>query len=94
MWARLLVADLFIHGIGGAKYDRVTDDIIRRYFKIEPPGMACVSATLTLDVPAPEVTQEDLLTAERRLRDIRFKPHRYLPPGSFPSLTGTFSRTS
>ncbi|MGB0716056.1 MAG: hypothetical protein ACPGXK_09270, partial [Phycisphaerae bacterium] len=42
--ARLLLADIFIHGIGGAKYDRMTDDLIRRYFGCQPPGFTCVSA--------------------------------------------------
>src|SRR5205085_514035 len=37
MYARLVLSDLFIHGIGGAKYDEVTDEIIRRFFGIEPP---------------------------------------------------------
>ena len=25
LWARLVLGDLFLHGIGGAKYDQVTD---------------------------------------------------------------------
>ena len=32
-----VLSDLFIHGIGGAKYDELTDEIIRRFFGIEPP---------------------------------------------------------
>src|SRR5262249_12323336 len=48
MFIRLFVADLFIHGIGGAKYDEVTDDIIRRYFGIEPPEYLVISGTLHL----------------------------------------------
>ncbi|HEY3241713.1 MAG TPA: hypothetical protein VGM03_00035, partial [Phycisphaerae bacterium] len=48
LWARLLAADLFVHGIGGAKYDLITDGLMRRYYGIEPPEIACVSATLRL----------------------------------------------
>ena len=48
---RLFVGDVFIHGIGGAKYDRITDGLIRRYYQVEPSNMACVSATLLLDLP-------------------------------------------
>jgi hypothetical protein len=48
LWARLCLADLFIHGIGGALYDRITDRIISSYFDLTPPAFACVSATLHL----------------------------------------------
>jgi hypothetical protein len=78
LWARLLLADLFIHGIGGALYDRVTDDIIRRYFNTEPPAMACVSATLRLEFPTPAVSSEDLVRARRDARDIRYNPQRFV----------------
>ena len=32
MFARLFLADLFIHGIGGGIYDELTDRIIERYY--------------------------------------------------------------
>ena len=38
LWARLALGDLFIHGIGGAKYDRVTDLLMERFFGLHPPG--------------------------------------------------------
>ena len=47
LFVRLCLADGFIHGIGGGTYDQVTDDIIRRYYGIEPPGYTVVSATAT-----------------------------------------------
>jgi hypothetical protein len=43
---RLLVADLFIHGIGGARYDQVTDQLIARHFGLEPPRFAVTTATI------------------------------------------------
>ena len=36
LFARLVLADLFIHGIGGAKYDQLTDELIRRFFGLVP----------------------------------------------------------
>ncbi len=39
LFARLLLGDLFLHGIGGAKYDQVTDLLIGRFFGLEPPGV-------------------------------------------------------
>ncbi len=78
MWARLLLADLFVHGIGGAKYDRITDRLIERYFGIEPPAMACVSATLRMPVDRFPVGREDLARARRKCRDAHYNPQRYL----------------
>ena len=40
MFARYLLGDLFIHGIGGAKYDELGDEIARGFFGIEPPGVS------------------------------------------------------
>jgi len=79
IWARLLLADLFIHGIGGAKYDRITDILMAEYFGIEPPAFCCVSATLRLDLPRRPVTIDDARTLCMRLRDLNFNPQRYLP---------------
>jgi len=81
LWARLILADLFIHGIGGAKYDRITDRIIQDYFGMTPPKMACVSATLLLDLPSSGRDGEDVRAIEQMLRDIRFNPQRHFDPG-------------
>jgi hypothetical protein len=78
LWARLLAADLFVHGIGGAKYDEITDHLIRRYYGVTPPQIACVSATLHLDLNAPDVDARDLQRAEYLLRDLRCNPQRHL----------------
>jgi len=78
LWARLLLADLFVHGIGGAKYDRITDRLIRLYFGIEPPPMACVSATLRLDLPRSGTSAEALRARQRLLRDLHHNPQRHL----------------
>ena len=82
-FARLFLADYFIHGIGGARYDQVTDDFIRRFYRCDPPAFAAASATLYLPFePMPTPAQ---LTAERaalrhRQRDLHFNPQRYLSP--------------
>lgn len=46
MFVRLCLVDLFVHGIGGGRYDQVTDRIIERHFGIEPPAFAVTTATL------------------------------------------------
>lgn len=86
LWARLLLADLFIHGIGGAKYDRITDRLIQRYLGIEPPAMACVSATLLIPLERFAADRAALLSARRKVRDVRYNPHRYLS-----AITGDLS---
>ena len=79
IWARLFLADLFIHGIGGAKYDRISDAIIADYFGLEAPEMACVSATLLLDLPRSSTTPETIRGLRRSLRDQEWNPQRALP---------------
>jgi hypothetical protein len=81
MFARLFACDLFIHGIGGAKYDQITDDIIRRFFHVEPPAYACASATCRLPLRTYDVTDADRATWSRRLRDLSHNPQRYLADG-------------
>ncbi len=79
LWARLFLADLFIHGIGGAKYDRITDGLIRNYFNVDPPAIACVSATLYMNLIQHPDSQSKLERARHLLRDIQFNPQRYIP---------------
>ena len=74
MYARLVLSDLFIHGIGGAKYDEVTDSIIRRFFGIEPPKFITATATFRLPIEKPQTTVEDVRAIERRIRDARYRP--------------------
>jgi hypothetical protein len=78
LFARFLLGDLFIHGIGGAKYDELGDLIARRFLGIEPPGFLTVSMTLWLGLPSDAATPDDLAGVERGLRDLRFNPDRHL----------------
>ena len=43
---RLLVADQFVHGIGGGQYDQVLDALIARHWGLEPPTVSVTTATL------------------------------------------------
>jgi hypothetical protein len=82
LFARLVVGDFFLHGIGGGKYDEVTDAIIRDYFGIEPPAYQVVSATLHLPLPGFPATDQDLTSARRRVRDLHWNPQRNVVPPS------------
>jgi len=76
LFVRLVCCDLFIHGVGGAKYDQITDDLIQRFFHIEPPAFACVSATLRLPLHLYGVRPEDVRAHARKARDVLFNPQR------------------
>jgi hypothetical protein len=78
MYARLVLSDLFIHGIGGAKYDELTDAIIRRFFGIEPPAYVTATATFRLPIDRPQVTIEDVREAAQTIRDARYRPEALL----------------
>jgi hypothetical protein len=78
MFLRVCLSDGFIHGIGGAKYDEVTDEIIRRWLGLTPPGFIVVTATFRLTLPTFPTTGPDLQAAERLLRDLNWNPQRYL----------------
>ncbi len=78
LFARVCFGDFFIHGIGGGKYDEVTDAIIRDYFGIEPPAYQVLSATLHLPLPGFRTSAADLARAEWVCRDTHWNPQRHL----------------
>ena len=79
LYNRLFISDLFIHGLGGAKYDLVTDEIIREFFKVEPPRFLVVSCTLYLDFKSSlESSNAKISTLKKKIRDLEFNPERYV----------------
>lgn len=96
-FCRLYIADLFIHGIGGAKYDEITNDFLAEFFANRPAApIACVTATLHLPLPKHDASKTDLRSARRRLRDLQFNPQRYidnLPPDRLAAREGLIHRS-
>ena len=84
MLSRLLVADVFVHGIGGAAYDQITDDIIRRLTGCDPPRHAVVTGTLRLpaDERFPSLADShpaaQLAELHQTLRSLEFHPEHFL----------------
>jgi hypothetical protein len=78
LWARLALSDLFIHGIGGAKYDEVTDQLFTRFLGLQPPRLVVVSGTLLLPVPAWEVSSREDEDLKQRLWQLRYHPETFL----------------
>ncbi len=80
MFARYLLGDLFIHGIGGAKYDELGDAVAGAFYAIEPPSYLVLSMTLWLDLGTDPASPERLKSIERQLRGLTYNPDRNLGP--------------
>lgn len=82
LFARLCLGDGFIHGIGGAKYDEVTDAIIEAWLGIEPPKYVVVTATLRLPLPTFPTQVEERERTREIVRDLFWNPQRHLAENS------------
>ena len=78
LFARYILGDLFVHGIGGAKYDELGDELARGFFGIEPPTFLTLSLTRWLDLPDDPASAEQARSVERTIRDLDFNPDRHL----------------
>ncbi len=79
MFCRLFLADLFIHGIGGAKYDELGDRITSRFLGITPPPFLTLSLTLHRNgLPVHGTSEIDIARNHRLLRDLAYSPDRFL----------------
>ncbi len=67
---RTFLADQFVHGIGGGRYDQVTDDVIHRHFGIEPPRFSVTTGTLYFPAAAGQrrINLSPLVQEGRRIR--------------------------
>jgi hypothetical protein len=86
MYARLTLSDLFVHGIGGAKYDEVTDAIIRRSMNIEPPKFLTATATVQLPLEFPHTTSAELQSAQHEARELRYHAEQHMHDGAAVDL--------
>jgi hypothetical protein len=74
MYMRLIVGDAFIHGIGGGKYDQLTDAIIHEFFGITPPEVIVASATLRLPIATQDSTGASSQQQRERLWQLKHHP--------------------
>jgi hypothetical protein len=82
LFSRLLLADVFLHGIGGGKYDEVTSDLISRFLGLMPPPYLVVTATLLLPFSRDIGVHDRWFDAKRAERDLWYNPQRHLVNGS------------
>jgi hypothetical protein len=78
LFARLVLSDMFLHGIGGAKYDQVTDEIARQFFGFELPQFATVSATLRLPIIHEPMNSLQEGRLRQQSREMQFHPERFV----------------
>ena len=76
MYSRLLASDLFLHGIGGAKYDQLTDAIVRQFFEVDPPEFGVLTATMKLPARFERVAQADRTGIDVALRELEYHPEQ------------------
>jgi hypothetical protein len=79
LFARLTLSDLFLHGIGGAKYDELTDQICARFFGLRPPPYLVLSATLRLPIGRPNIEAGELRRVDGLLRELTYHPEVHAP---------------
>ncbi|MDQ7828996.1 MAG: hypothetical protein QN122_07090 [Armatimonadota bacterium] len=77
-FVRLCLADLFVHGVSGGRYDRVTDAVVQAYFAVAPPTYAVASATLHLPLRGATDPAAARQAVQRALQDARHNPERLL----------------
>jgi hypothetical protein len=87
LFARLFLADSFMHGLGGGLYDELTDAIARQFYGVELPGFLVLSATLLLPLPAYPVREDSVRHLAHELRDLHFNPERHLERDGEPVRT-------
>lgn len=83
MFARLFLADLFIHGTGGARYDAVTDKLINRFLSVEAPYFSEITTSEKIPVIDNRLTElrnlPDHKELQRRKRQYLWHPEYLLP---------------
>ena len=74
MFCRMVLSDIFIHGIGGAKYDQLTDSIASQFFGAAPPRFMTISATMKIKNEFELPDRTDLIAMRQLRREVEFHP--------------------
>lgn len=86
MFARLVLCDLFIHGIGGATYDELGDQITERFFGVRPPRWMLATATVRLPVDRKRLRFQarGVAAVRDRIRRTRYAPETFAGEADLP----------
>lgn len=85
LFARLFLCDLWIHGVGGAEYEELNNQLAADLFSIQLPPYAVASATLHLGIKGDAVVdrqalQDQIEALRNQLRLMQFNPERFIGP--------------
>ena len=92
MYSRLVLSDLFIHGIGGGQYDQLTDMISARFWGHPLPAFWAVSATMKLPTGATDDSPSDIAAIRHRLRELKYHPERFISADQSGWMSNTISK--
>ena len=89
MFARVFLGDAFLHGLGGAKYDEMTDRLIARLFGVVPPAYLTLTATTHLPTPSWDTTSLDVARLRHRLNDFDRNVERHVASSDWSDANRT-----
>lgn len=85
LFSRVLACDLFLHGIGGAKYDELTNEIGQQFFGMPLPAFMTLTATVRLQGHERPTTAADVVRHEVLQRELKYRPEQHLSPADIPA---------
>ncbi len=94
MFLRLCLADWFVHGIGGGKYDQLNDRIIAAFFNMQPPKFSVISGTAFLPISTAAISLQntnlnDTLASLHQSKQLpqrmRYHPEEFLTQKTVPA---------
>ena len=93
MFSRFFLSDVFLHGIGGAKYDQLTDVICQSFFGFRLPAFMTLSATMMLPSDETIMTKTGVAQLQYQRRKLKFHPELSIAPeDQTPEIVELLSR--
>ena len=78
LFVRLFLSDLFVHGVGGGSYEKITNFILDNYYNVKKADAAIVTATAALALLGQTHQQDDIKILNQDIRKIYHSPEKYI----------------
>lgn len=79
LFLRIFLCDFFIHGIGGARYEQICEQIAKNFFQVEACPYRIATATMHLapnvNFELPRYEEKELL---KKIRELEYSPEHFL----------------